>query len=199
MNKGKMKKWLLPLLCLWTGSLLQAQEYKKKSEGYFNLTQISFLLGEVNENAPTPVKSNIAPSVAMINGYRVNEHFSIGVGVGATILSYTIFPVFADFRITLFKDNVSPVLAFKGGYSFANSNKDIWGYSTDNKNSGGAMLNPEVGVKVKMADNADFVLTIGYWYQHLQSEMKGSGYYYYDRTRTADINRLSFSIGFLFK
>ena len=193
-----MRKLLTFCLCLWAVSLLQAQEYKKTSEGYFNLTQLSFLMGEVNENAPSPVQSNIIPSVAMINGYRVNEHFSIGLGVGTTFLSYTIFPVFADFRFTLFKDNVTPLLAFKGGYAFSNSNKDIWGYNTTEiKNRGGAMLNPELGVKVKMADRADFMLTIGYWYQHLQSEMNGRYYYHYNRK--ADIHRLSFSIGFLFK
>ena len=195
-----MRKLLLLLVCLWAGASLQAQGLKNPSEGYFNLTCLSFLMGEANDASPTPIKSNLIPSVVTINGYRVNEHFSIGVGVGTTIFSYTIFPVFADFRITLFKDdNLSPILAFKGGYAFAGSNKDIWGYyNTDNKNRGGAMLNPEVGVKVKMTDRADFVLSIGYWYQHLKSEIKGHNYYY-DRTHTTDINRLSFGIGFLFK
>jgi len=162
-----MKKIVLFTMCLGTGLLLQAQE------GYFNLTQLSYLIGEANENAPSPVKSNMIPSVVNINGYRVNEHFSIGVGVGMIPFSYTVVPIFADFRITLLKDNLSPMLALKVGYSYANSKKDIWGYSsTDIKSRGGAMLNPEVGFKVIVTERADFILTIGYWYQHLKSEVK---------------------------
>jgi len=157
-------------------------------------------MGVVVENAPTPVKSNMIPSVANINGYRANEHFSIGVGLGMIPLSYTIIPLFADFRITLFKDNLSPVLVFKAGYSFATSNKDSWWNNiTDNKNKGGAMLNPEIGFKVKFTERADFLLTIGYWYQHLESRNKNNNYSYYDRTITTDVNRLSIGLGFLFK
>jgi len=194
-----MRKLLLLSICLFAGASMSAQERtKSSSEGYFNLTQLSFLMGEVNEISQTPVRSNMIPSVVNINGYRANEHFSIGVGVGMVPLAYTIIPVFADFRITLFKDNLSPVIAFKGGYSFANSRKDIWGlYSTDNRNTGGMMLHPEIGVKVTITDRADFMLTIGYWYQHLKSEIKGMNYY--DRTRTTDINRLSISLGFQFQ
>ena len=152
-----MRKLSILFISLWIGSSLQAQE------GYFNLTQLSFLMGEVNDNAPTPVKSNMIPSVVNINGYRANEHFSIGVGVGMIPLSYTIIPVFADFRITLLKDNLSPVLALKAGYSFAASNKNTWWHNTtDNKNRGGAMLNPEIGFKVMVTKRADFLLTIGY-------------------------------------
>ena len=188
-----MKKILLLSICLWIGSSLQAQQ------GYFNLTQLSFLIGEANENAPSPVKSNMIPSVVNINGYRVNEHFSIGVGLGMVPFSYTVIPIFADFRITLLKDNLSPVIALKAGYSYANSKKDIWGgYNTDVKSRGGAMLNPEVGFKVLVTERADFTLTIGYWYQHLKSETKNySGHY--KRILTTDVNRLSIGFGFLFK
>lgn len=194
-----MKKLLLLTIALWMGSSLQAQRTKSSAQGYFNLTQLSFLMGEVTDNAPTPIKSNMIPSVVNINGYRVNEHFSMGLGVGMIPVVYTIVPVFADFRITLFKDNLSPVIALKAGYSFANSKKDIWGYNnTDNKNTGGAMLNPEVGFKVTVTERADFLLTIGYWYQHLKSETKGYGYYY-NRTLSTNTNRLSISLGFLFK
>ncbi|MDR2584720.1 MAG: hypothetical protein LBC84_00630 [Prevotellaceae bacterium] len=198
-----MKKIIIITIFLVAGINLLAQD-RSKSEGYYNLTQLSFLMGEVNEDAPTPVKQNMIPSVVNINGYRANEHFSIGLGIGMTPFSYTIFPVFADLRITLFDDHLSPVLALKAGYAFTNSKKDAWEYhSNDVTNRGGAMVNPEFGIKVSITERADFMLTIGYWYQHLKSEMKGAypGYYDYgyDRTRTADINRLSLSLGFLFK
>ena len=190
-----MKKLLLLIISLWIGSSLWAQK------GYFNLTQLSFLMGEVEENVPTPIKSNMIPAVVNINGYRANEHFSIGIGAGMIPFAYTIVPIFADFRITLLKDNLSPVIALKTGYSYANSKKDIWGgYNTkDMKSSGGGMLNIEAGFKVLVTDRADFQLTIGYWYQHLKTEHKGNQYYYYNRTVTTNVNRLSIGLGFLFK
>jgi hypothetical protein len=192
-----MKKLLLMLsLCLSANLPLQAQ-------GYFNLTQLSFLIADENERSPA--KSNMAPSVVNINGYRFNEHVSMGVGIGMTALSYMIFPLFADFRVTFLKGNLSPVLAVKGGYAFANSTKEVFPneYSGEYKNSGGGMFNPEIGFKITMSERADFMLTVGYWYQHVQSEIKnGSGYYYYGsgtHNRIADLNRLSFSVSFLFK
>ena len=191
-----MKKIILVSLSLLAVVSLWGQ---KSPSGYYNLTQLSFLIGEMNNNSPSPMQSNMIPSVVMINGHRVDEHFSMGIGVGMTPLAYTIIPVFADFRITFFKDNLSPILAFKCGYSFSGSKKDIWGYnSPQNRNTGGFMLHPEIGVKVAITERAEFLLTIGYWYQHLKSEMKQSGYYN-NRTITTDLNRLSFSIGFLFK
>ena len=190
-----MKKILFLLIfILCVGTSLWAQSNKSVHEGYYNLTQMSFIIGEVSYNSA--VKSEMIPSVVNINGYRVNEYFSVGVGVGMTPLPYTIFPVFADFRVILLKSNLSPVLAFKGGYAFANSKKDIWGYGSDNKNTGGAMVNPEVGFKIPMTERADFMLTIGYWYQHIESEFTGYNSQY---NRKSDLNRLSFSIGFLFK
>ncbi|MCL1973583.1 MAG: hypothetical protein FWG54_02040 [Bacteroidetes bacterium] len=191
-----MKKLLLLSLCLWAGASVKAQT----SEGYFNLTQLSFLMGEVNDNGPTSVRQNMIPSVVNINGYRANEYLSIGVGVGMVPLAYTIVPIFADFRITLFNDNLSPVIALKAGYSYAKSKKDIYNYyGADYIHRGGAMLNPEIGFKVMATKRADFILSIGYWYQHLKSETKSYVYYGGTRTINSDINRLSISLGFLFK
>ena len=117
-------------------------------------------------------------------------------------MSYLIFPVFADFRVTFLKSNLSPVMAVKGGYAFANSKKEIFQgnyYNGDYKNTGGGMFNPEIGFKVTMTERADFMLTIGYWYQHVKSDIKEKYGYNQTHTRTSDLNRLSFSVSFLFK
>jgi hypothetical protein len=192
-----MKKFLVLSGCLLAGILLRAQ-----SKEYFNLTQLSFMIGE--ENKFSPAKSNMTPSVVIINGCRYDEFISIGIGVGMTALSYPVFPLFADIRFTLFKGNLSPVLALKGGYSFAKSKKEIFEndyYNMNYKNSGGGMFNPEIGIKIGMTDRSAFMLTIGYWYQHVKSEMTNKqNDYYYNQThnRSSDLNRLSFSIGFMF-
>jgi hypothetical protein len=111
-----------------------------------------------------------------------------------------VFPVFADFRITFLNGNINPVLALQGGYAFASNKKKLFNeYYGDFKNTGGGMFHPEVGVKVTMTEHLDFLLTVGYWYQHVQSEIKYDGYYYGTHDRISDLNRLSFSIGFLLK
>ena len=196
-------KQLLLISCLFTVFSVLGQEERvvKTTEGWYNLTQLSFITGE--ENASSAAKSNMIPSVVMINGCRMNEHVSLGLGVGMTSFSYIVFPVFADVRFTLFKGDLSPVLALKGGYSIAKNTKEIFPnqYYGDYKNTGGGMFNPELGFKVKMTERADFQLTIGYYYQHLKSEINNTpgSSYGMKHERISDINRLSFTIGFLFK
>jgi len=196
-----MKKIVfLSLICMVVSSSLWAQ--KSSSEGYFNLTQLSFLIADENEYSP--IKSNMAPSVVTVHGHRFNEHFSLGAGVGVTAMSYLIFPVFADFRVTFLKGDLSPVVSVKGGYAFANSKKETFQeYYGDFKNTGGAMFNPEIGFKIPMTDRANFMLTVGYWYQHVRSEIRNKpdnfDYGIGTHNRTSDLNRLSFSVGFMFK
>jgi len=192
------------LLTCWLllSPLVMAQEYSRKQTeitDWYNLTQLSFLLGEENESSPA--KSNLIPSVVVINGFRINDHFSMGMGLGMTAFSYVVFPVFADLRVTFFKGNLSPVAGLKGGYSFAKNKKEIFPreYYGDYQNTGGGMLNPELGFKVVMTERADFLLTIGYYYQHLESKITTTNASYMTHKRVTDINRLSFTIGFLFK
>jgi len=167
-----------------------------QTKSYFNLTQLSFLIA--GEDQYSPVKSTMAPSLVNINGFRMNDNVSLGIGAGVTALSYMIFPVFADLRITFTTGNISPVLALKGGYSFASNKKKLFNeYYGDYKNTGGGMFHPEVGVKVVMTENLEFLMTVGYWYQHVKSEIKYE-YNYGTHNRTSDLNRLSFSIGFQF-
>ena len=192
---------LLSLYCLSIASLSAQSEttsLSAQAKGYFNLSQLSFLIAE--DDQYSAVKSTMLPSLVNINGYRMNEHVSLGIGAGVTALSYMIFPVFADLRISFLKGNLNPVLALKGGYAFANNKKKIFNdYYGDFKNTGGGMFHPEVGIKVVMTEQLEFLLTVGYYYQHVQSEIKSEGYYYGTHHRISDLNRLSFSIGFLFK
>jgi len=179
---------------------LHGTKEKTEAKSWYSLTQMSFIMGEMNESSPA--KSNLIPSVTSIYGSRMSEIFSLGIGAGMTSFSYPVFPLFADFRFSFIKGNLSPVLALKGGYSIAKNSKEIFSneyYGGDYKNKGGGMLNPEFGFKVPMTDRADFLLTVGYYYQHLKTKIKNGNSYYMSHERVTDINRLSFTIGFLFK
>jgi hypothetical protein len=90
------------------------------------------------------------------------------------------------------------VAALKAGYAFAGSSKKVFNeYSGDFKNRGGAMVNPEFGFKIAMSERVDFMLTIGYWYQHVDTKVKSSPGWTHNRS--SDLNRLSFSVGISLK
>ncbi|MDR0694719.1 MAG: hypothetical protein LBF81_05425 [Prevotellaceae bacterium] len=179
------------------------EQPEKSSAGYYNLTQLSFIIGETDEQS---LASNLVSSVTTINGYRINEHVAIGAGVGITAFKYIAFPVFADIRYHIFKGNFTPLIAFKGGYAFAGNSKNIFPsnyyYEATYKNTGGWMCHPEIGFKTAMNPSCDFVFTLGYYYQELKSEITESAQYRgYPllHTVSANIHRVSFTIGFLFK
>jgi hypothetical protein len=201
-----MKKLLLLLsLCLLAGASLRAQNRPNpSSKGYFNLTQLSFIM--TGKGGNVPAKYEFTPSVANINGYRFNEHLSLGIGVGVTALSYPVFPLFADLRATPYGGG--PVFIFKVGYSFANSKKDAFAggwyhYYTEHKNSGGLMFNPEIGFKIMKGKRSEAMLTAGYWYQRVKSEMKGGpsnqGWDQRSYVGITDLNRFSLGITFMIR
>jgi hypothetical protein len=176
---------------------------EKSSAGYYNLTQLSFIIGETDERSIAP---SLVPSVTTINGYRINEHVAVGVGMGIAAYKYVAFPVFADIRWHIFEGNFTPVFAFKGGYAFADNSKNIFPsnyyYKATYKNTGGWICFPEIGFKTTIKPSFDFVFTLGYYYQGLKSEITENGQYRTSpllHTTTANLNRVSFTIGFLFK
>ncbi|MDR0581398.1 MAG: hypothetical protein LBG31_00370 [Prevotellaceae bacterium] len=175
------------------------EQPKKSPAGYYNLTQLLFTSGEIDELSPAP---HLVSAVTTVNGYRINEHVAIGIGVGIAAYKYAVFPVFADIRYHIFKGNFTPLIAFKGGYAFADNDKHIFSrnyyYEATYKNTGGWMCNPEIGFKTAINPSCDFVFTLGYYYQGLKSEVTESAQYRV-HTTTANLNRVSFTIGFLFK
>jgi len=110
-------------------------------------------------------------------GYKFNPHLGIGGGLGIERFSdlptysgysanFTFMPVFAEFRYTVLKGRVSPVIALQGGYKFLvnrpSSQMDEWmewvfppyswtyNYNWDSYSSGGMFANIEIGLNVKI-------------------------------------------------
>lgn len=176
---------------------------KKAPAGYYNLTQLSFIIGDTDDLSAA---SGLVSSVTTINGYRIDEHFAIGAGVGVAAYKYITFPVFADFRWHIFKGDFTPFIALKAGYAFADNEKEIFPsnyyYEATYKNAGGWLLHPEIGFKTTINPHLDFVLTVGYYQQGLKSDITESAQYRgypVKHTVTTDVHRVAFTIGFLFK
>ncbi len=156
----------------------------------------------------------VSPSITMTNGYMFNEHWAIGAGVGFEIFECNQFPVFADIRYVLWDNKVSPYFAVKTGYAFGNfKNKRydddylILNYepyyvsNADFRNYGGFMLNPEMGVKVPLSENADLLFTVAYRLQKIKTKITqsydSSGYNEWEHNES--LNRLSFGVAVMFR
>lgn len=215
----------------------------KKEKGYFNVTQVSLLMGNrqttewntyyyphgypywSSSSIAYPYGNyrarndlQIAPSVTITNGYRFNEHWAAGVGIGFEIFNNNLFPVFADIRYTLWDSKVSPFFALKTGYAF-NSFKRIhydskyldfepyYVYNADIRVYGGFMLNPEIGVKVTLSEKTDLLFIVAYRHQKIKTvvtqtydhlvQYEGPSYDEWEHNES--LNRLSFGLAILFR
>jgi hypothetical protein len=155
-------------------------------------------------------KLQVSPSVTMTNGYMFNEHWAAGIGLGFEIFDYNHFPVFADLRYTLWDNKVSPFFAIKMGHAIGDFKKKhhdflTLEYSPFNvsnvyfKKYGGFMLNPEMGVKVPLSENADLLFTVAYRYQKTKTVVSENYGQYTRWTHKENLNRLVFGVAITFR
>ena len=208
----------------------------RKEKGFYNIMQVSLMMGNnqftdrttynmpnnsyIPSVSPAPsyyypytrTSLTFAPSFTIINGYRFNEHWAAGAGVGFEIFDHNLFPLFAELRYTLWDNKISPILVIKGGYSFGGFKTkqyddlymDWSPYYVNNaglRHYGGFMFHPEIGVKVPLNENSDLMFTTAYRYQKTKSIARKD----YDDGQfdewehNEDINRLSFGVGIMFR
>ena len=189
-----MKYTVLFVLCIASVSGLFAQT-ETQSLRYYNHTQVSLLIGEESEDQ---ARKAIIPSFQTVAGIRLGKHFGIGLGAGVEPFEYVAFPVFISGSYFLSDKKTAPYFAAKAGYAFANSHKKLNYYYSYGEfdNKGGLMLNPEVGLRIKMP-YFDMTLSGGYRFQRLESSIsqEGSSYTY---KRRVDYQRVSFALGIMF-
>jgi len=170
--------------------------FAQQELGYFNHTQVNFLIGEESEDSQ---QKAVIPSFQSFNGFRVAANWGLGVGVGVEPFEYKVYPVFAG--IYYFFTNVkhSPYFALKAGHAFSNSTKKFnnYGYYGDYKHKGGLMVIPEFGFRFKMFDY-EMTLSGGYRFQRLKSQATQGNTSNYTYDHQVEYNRVSFSVGILF-
>ena len=192
-----MKYAVLFVLCIVSVLHLYAQTevVQPHQPRYFNHTQVSLLIGEESEDQ---TRKAMIPSFQTVTGLYLGKHVGIGLGVGVEPYEYITFPVFLSGNYFFSDKKTAPYVAVKAGYAFSNSHKKLeqYHYYGDFDNKGGLMLNPEIGLRVKMP-YFDMTLSGGYRFQRLESRItqEGSPYTY---TRRVDYSRVSFAIGIMF-
>ena len=115
--------------------------------------------------------SNTAFGINMINGYRFNDYFYAGIGIGVSYHSgiSSVFinkrtfqndifrkdsypvPIYAHLRTDLSKSGVRPFLTFNAGYTI-----DL------NRHAPGLMLEPAFGVEIPINVKQSILLSVGF-------------------------------------
>lgn len=135
--------------------------------GYKGLIELGYQIGS-GDFGMDRIKLNI------INGYQVNQNFSIGIGTGLryyTDAEALLIPIFADFRGNISLDSkISPYVSLGIGYSFD---------ATNSFEGVGFLLNPTIGVSFKVSDKSAMNVGLGYEMQKLGYELS-VGYDYYE-------------------
>jgi hypothetical protein len=216
-----MKKILFVLLSTAIIIDVFSQSYEnrfenRKKEGYFNLTQISLLMGSRKLSEQNNYYNNnrnsmlVSPSVTMTCGKLFNEHWAAGIGMGFEIFSHHLLPVFLDIRYTLRDNDVSPFFALKTGYAIGNFEKKhyddlyldyqpFYVNNADFRNHGGFMLYPEMGVKFPLSEKADLLFSVAYRYQKMRTTVSQDFGQHMKWEHKEDINRLSFGLAIMFR
>lgn len=162
-----------------------------KSSGYYNISDLGLLMG--NDG----VYSTVTISAQTVSGYRFNEHWSLGLGVGIESFSVPLAPVFIEGRYYLLKKRFTPFIALQGGYGVPLEN--YIGNDGKRINRGGVMFNPMVGIKHQVSKNIGLTFSGGYRYQQ---SITNQNYWWFSEGDTGlirtEYNRIVFRLGFIF-
>ena len=164
------------------------KDFKKK--GYINITEINYNPGTGSTNT-----GNYTIGFKTVNGYQLNEHLSLGIGLGIDgNKNQTLLPITADIRGTILKGVVSPVINMNVGYSLLLNAKNNNIYS---ELKGGLVINPSFGIKTYISQNVAFLFNIGYKMQWQTLEYNDA-YYGPEPSITTLYPFLTFNAGFSF-
>lgn len=137
--------------------LTDLTDYKKK--GFLSIAELNYGFGinTINTYYGSVAIDGTFPTIALrsINGYQINEMFSVGLGLGFEAFldgdkKGAMIPVTLDARMNFKKGKFSPVFNINGGYSIGV------------ENSSGLAANPAVGIKYFLTKKMAFVASLGY-------------------------------------
>jgi hypothetical protein len=182
----KITKEYLPTDELQNSS--NSKSYKKS--GFINLTEINYCPGIGDITLGNSTVKNIDNSFGFktVNGYQINEHLSIGLGLGLDkYTNATLIPISFDARATFIKGQVSPVFNANVGYSVGL-----------NGVSGGMVINPSIGIKAYISNNVAYLFNVGYKWQAQDVTYYQYSYYYNKQTTNVYYQFITISTGFAF-
>lgn len=167
------------------------EDYKKK--GFISIVELNYGFGvnTLNTYKGSFVIDGNFPTISLrsINGYKVNEMFEFGMGVGFEAFldgdnKGAMIPLTLDGRMNFKKGKFSPVLNLNMGYSIGV------------QNSSGLAANPSIGIKYYLSKKTAFLFNLGYKVQ--QQNIKIPDQYGVPLPRFVNYQFLSVSTGLSF-
>lgn len=150
--------------------------------GFYNRFDVGILGG-----------SAASRSFNIVNGYRINAHWSAGLGLGIEEFYWNRYiPTYLEGNYNLLKKSTSPWLSVMAGY-------EIPTISSNGTNRGGFTYGGKVGFSYFIGKHIGITTSIGYRYAHLQAETFWTGWDLPPITTVTDINRYEFRFGMIFK
>ena len=166
--------------------------------------ELGVLAGNADNSQSAPL--SITGSV----NYRVNPHFSAGLGLGVEFLKESYLPVFANFEYKFRSSLSSPYVFLKAGYQIPIEESNAVYYDVvplwmsywpwpnvsgdeplDAK--GGFLVNPGVGYQQMFSRNFGMTFTVGYQFHRLNYAATD------DYELDIDYNRMTVKVGIIFK
>jgi hypothetical protein len=166
-----------------------------KKSGFINLTEINYShgIGDVKVGNNTVKNNDYFLGFRTVNGYLLNEHLSLGIGIGIDKYKNAILlPITFDARATILKGQVSPVFTANVGYAVGLN--DI---------KAGLVINPQIGIKTYISKNVVYFLNIGYKWQAQEEIYYSDTFtyvypYYFSKTENVYFKFITISAGFAF-
>ena len=146
-----------------------AEECKTHTSGFASVADFSFAIGD-----------EMYAGVEYIAGYRINNHYFVGLGVGANLgfgienstlrlSEYGIlsrgdyyFPAFAHFRANIINGRFSPYAALSAGVNIGMPQTLFLDLVETKYNTLGAFINPQVGVSYRLTPKFGIFVAVGF-------------------------------------
>ncbi len=160
------------------------EEWKQASlKGYRSMVEFAFMMD-----------FDLMPSYNLhyIGGYQINNYLYVGAGAGVCLhesafgdnaiaewsqepqagflpLKFVNVPVFAYFRANFINRRCTPYFAVAAGYRFSTKHYfDMpWGNQSEYYSTSGLLINPQLGVNLRMTKRADVYLAAGFNMQQM--------------------------------
>ena len=145
-----------------------AEERKTRTSGFASVADFSFAIGD-----------EMYAGISYIGGYRINNHYMVGVGAGANLglgvqesslahgetgpLSQGsfYFPIFAHFRANIINGRFSPYAALSAGANIGMPQTLHLDWISVQYKTLGAFINPQVGVSYRLTPKFGIFAAVG--------------------------------------
>ena len=146
-----------------------AEERKTRTSGFASVADFSFAIGD-----------EMYAGISYIGGYRINNHYMVGVGAGANLglgvqesrlahgetgpLSQGsfYFPIFAHFRANFLNKRFSPFAALSAGANIGMPQTLHLDLISVQYKTLGAFINPQVGVSYRLTPKFGIFAAVGF-------------------------------------